>query len=379
MWPFSKLFELRRTLLLAIIALFVLGANTFSWPGLVHAASNIYTSSNTKLVVGDTVSVSIMVATNGQAANSFQGTFSYPAALFDPVRGSYSGSVCSLPIQQPDPSGGSATFICGTPGGFTGTGLVATVVLTAKAAGSGSFTMSDCQVLANDGSATPILGSCSGSSVSISAVATPPPTPVPTPTPTPTPRPKITPAGSAKPVETPKITTPTPTPTPPPVQTLPSSTPTPAVAGVPSPEPSPTPSDTPQPEQRRTVSQAFSSLFSSLKDIGKLPKDAAGATALVLTILPALILTFFIVFLVYRLYLLERRRRRTLDRLFEMELAELSALEGKMDLLAQKGDKGRAEYQGEFEKAKETILRQLRPDYGKPVEPPAKTTNPPLG
>ena len=56
-----------------------------------------------------------------------------------------------------------------------------------------------------------------------------------------------------------------------------------------------------------------------------------------------------------------------LDRLFEMELNELAALEGKMDLLGEKGVKGREQYREEFKKAKENILRQLRPDYAKPI------------
>ena len=87
-----------------------------------------------------------------------------------------------------------------------------------------------------------------------------------------------------------------------------------------------------------------------------------------LTLIPLLALSLAIVFFIYRLYILERRRRRTLDRLFEMELSELSALEGKMDLLAEKGTKGREEYRQEFEKSKEAILRQIHPDYGSPID-----------
>ena len=51
-----------------------------------------------------------------------------------------------------------------------------------------------------------------------------------------------------------------------------------------------------------------------------------------------------------------------------MELSELAALEGKMDLLAEKGASGREQYRQEFEKTKEKILRQLKPNYGQPIE-----------
>jgi hypothetical protein len=55
-----------------------------------------------------------------------------------------------------------------------------------------------------------------------------------------------------------------------------------------------------------------------------------------------------------------------------MELAELAALEGKLDLLGEKGSKGKAQYQEEFKRAKENILRQLKPDFAKPVDSPKK-------
>jgi hypothetical protein len=93
----------------------------------------------------------------------------------------------------------------------------------------------------------------------------------------------------------------------------------------------------------------------------------SGALAILVTIIPFIIILIAIAFMIYRLFLLERRRKRTLDRLFEVELSELAALEGKLDLLGEKGIKGREQYREEFKKAKENILRQIRPDYGKPV------------
>jgi hypothetical protein len=109
-------------------------------------------------------------------------------------------------------------------------------------------------------------------------------------------------------------------------------------------------------------------VLTSIREIGKSPNSTISSVAFLITLLPFLALLFGAVFLGFRLYVLEQRRRRTMDRLFEMELAELAGLEGKMDLLAEKGQKGREQYKEEFEKAKENILRQVKPQYGKATE-----------
>lgn len=378
--------------LVTSIALIVPGM-LFALPQSASAAASLFVSAPGSVNVGATVTVTIRVNTGGQSANAFEGTLSYPTSLLDGVRGTFSGSVCTLPISQPDPSGGSAYFSCGTPSGFNGTGTVATVIFTAKAPGTVSFGLGGCSVLANDGQGTDITGGCSGSSMQINGNATPTPTPPPTPTPTPsggggggtnpTPTPKTTPKatpkgstptpapGQTKPVESANPGTTTTEPTPPPAQALPSGAPTP-------PNPNATEDAGAQsaPTGRRSISQAFSDLFGVFKNAGSLKNDLSGALALMVTMIPVLGLLCAILFMVYRLYLLERRRRRTLDRLFEMELSELAALEGKMDLLGEKGAKGREQYRDEFRKAKENILRQIRPDYGRPVDSAKSTPKP---
>jgi hypothetical protein len=125
--------------------------------------------------------------------------------------------------------------------------------------------------------------------------------------------------------------------------------------------------------EKRTIVQAFRDLLDSVQKFKDARKDVSGAVALLIALIPVLLIALAITFFAYRLYLLERRRRRTLDRLFEMELAELAALEGKMDLLSEKGTKGKELYKEEFQKAKDNILRQLRPSYGKPLEKPASS------
>jgi hypothetical protein len=377
-----------RRLFLVFTALILLGGAVTLNPSVAHAAANLAVSSGSTFTVGDTVTITITVNTGGESANAFQGTLSYPSSLFDGVRGTYSGSICTLPITQPDPEGGTASFSCGKPSGFSGSGTVATVVLKATSSGSGTFGLSGCQVLANDGQGTDITGGCSGHGFTVngtaaatptptpsSAAATPPPsssgggttssTPKPSATPKASSSPKVTPTPSQTPVsaETPKAPEQVAEPTAPPVQSLPPTTPAPE--GIAVTDQAPAPEATGQP---RTIAQAIQDILASSKDIRNLHSSPAGVIALMVTTIPFLALLLAILFLGYRLYMMERRRKGTLERLFEMELSELAALEGKLDLLAEKGTKGREQYREEFKKSKENILRQLKPGYGKAMD-----------
>ena len=354
-------------------------------PNSLQASAGMSVSaSNYSIEVGDTVTLSVMVSTGGDSANAFEGTFNYSSSLFDAVRGSSSGSVCSIFVTQPNPSGGSADFACGNPAGFTGSGKVIDVVLQAKAPGTASVSLAGCSVLANDGNGTDITGGCSGTSVSIANKATPTPTPISTPPPattvtsptanpaaakrTPPPVPATpTPGQVAKVAETPKATeAPAATPTPPPAQTLPPATPTPSAR----PQTSSTDDGSTDSGEKRTVAGAFQDLLSNAKSfrINK-NSDTSGLFAILLTFFPLLGVVGAIVFFTYRLYLLEHHRRRRMSLLFEAQLAELAALEGKMDLLAEKGAKGREQYREEFDRAKERILQQVNPNYNKKVAP----------
>jgi uncharacterized membrane protein YgcG len=394
----------RLSLVLALLAT-VLPTVLLEAPHVAVAAASMYVSASSPVRVGDTVVITIGTNTGGDSANSWDGSFTYPTALFDPVRGSTTGSVCNIFITQPEPNNGSAQISCGKSGGFTGSGTLATIYLSAKSDGTATFGLSGCTVLANDGLGTDITGGCSGKSIVVNpqtSTGTPPPT-SPTPTPTKpngtnTPKPPTTP----KPTGTPPSAGPTKTP-------LPSGTPVPVdQANKPSPTPTPSggaavtlPSDSPgsgsssssspgtstggssgasgssgagasaspnTSTEKRSIGTALKDVFASFGSL-KGGADTTGSIALLLAMIPGLAILCAILFLIYRLYGLEQRRRRTLDRLFEMELSELAALEGKMDLLAEKGTKGREEYREEFEKTKEKILRQLKPSYGKPVDP----------
>lgn len=373
-----------------------------SFPQRSYAAATMSISASAEVTVGRTVDVGIYVNTGGVSANAFDATLTYPTAMFDAVRGTTSGGVCNITITNPTPSGGQATVTCGTTGGFNGSGLIATVVLAAKTADTGTFTLKNCEVLANDENATTLLSSGSCASRNIATVGATASTPTNTPTPppgggTPTPPPStgggggggntiITPSVTKAPKPTPIVTPSTGTVLP--TNPLNPETNQPAVAAeTPDntdtgtttgelPPAQPIPSGSPEPPSKisqmagsaqRTVSQAFSDLFATVKDARSIFKSITGVIAILIAIIPILLIILAIVYFLYRLYILERRRKRTLDRLFEMELSELAALEGKLDLLAEKGAKGRDEYREEFRKTKEHILRQLKPEFGKGV------------
>jgi hypothetical protein len=373
----------RITALVASIATAAMVFGSFGVQPVYAAASMYVTTGSSSYAFGDVITVNINVNTGGQSANAFQANFSYPASLLEGVSGTFSGSVCTLPITVPDPSGGTTSFSCGRPSGYNGIGTVARVTLKVIAQGVGSLNISGCEVLANDGLGTNITGGCSGSTVTTlgpspsptidpNYVPSPTPTPKPKKSPTPTPSPTIKPSSSAT-INIGGQTTPTPTITPPPIAELaPGETPPP-----PTEEPTPEPEVEEEVVQKRTVGQAIQDIFSASRNIGKLGGNLTGVVALLIAVVPFLALLLAILYLAYRLYMMERRRKRTLDRLFEMELAELAALEGKLDLLGEKGSKGKAQYQEEFKRAKENILRQLKPDFAKPVDGGKKSKDEP--
>lgn len=384
----SKLFSWRYAslILVVILAIFAVPIQP------ARAAASLYATINKSAsVVNDVLVVSVSVDTGGSNDNAFEADLSYSEALVSPIDSSTAGSICNIWVSNGNPASGTAYISCGNSSGYSGTGRIINVRFTATAPGTANFGLSNCSVLKNDGLGTSDTGSCTGTSSSITGAPIPTPTPTPGPTPVPTPTkvpstPKSTitpkpgttvPPTTPVPLEKPKEAPAASNPPVPDEKKLPASTPTP-VSATPTPEPT-------VPEQKRSIATAFSDLLKNLKSFKLTGKDSSGLVAILLTLIPFMLLLLAVVYFIYRLYLLERRRRRTLDRLFELELSELSALEGKMDLLAEKGSKGRAQYREEFKKSKESILRQLRPDYAKPIdskkpeEPtkPAEPGNPP--
>ncbi len=157
--------------------LFVLSFGIFLYasPSVVFAARlSLYPSSAT-VNVGQTVSMSVIIASSDQAANAVSGNLSFPANKLQVVSVSKANSILSLWVEEPSfsNSAGTVTFqgVVPNPGFQSGRGTVLTVVFKAIAAGPANVSFSQASVLANDGSGSDILSDFQGASINVSGQA----------------------------------------------------------------------------------------------------------------------------------------------------------------------------------------------------------------
>ncbi|MFA6494854.1 MAG: hypothetical protein WC246_00615 [Candidatus Paceibacterota bacterium] len=152
-------------------------------PSYASAATLSVATSRTTYGIGDTIVARIYVGSSGEATNAVEGTLVVPSMVdFSSV--AIDGSIISFWIQKPSYAGtGRSVYFSGvvTNPGFTGDrGLVLTVYARAQSAGSGSFSIRDGSVLANDGQGTQILTSVANAQVAVRAqeiIAPEPPVP----------------------------------------------------------------------------------------------------------------------------------------------------------------------------------------------------------
>jgi len=125
-------------------------------------AANLYFSpSSGNFSVGNILSTSVFVNTQGESINDTDAIINFPADLLEVVSLSKSGSIFSLWVQEPSfsNSAGTITFNGGLPTpGFDGTaGKIVNIVFRVKSAGSASLVFSSAAVRANDGFGTNVL------------------------------------------------------------------------------------------------------------------------------------------------------------------------------------------------------------------------------
>lgn len=145
----------------------------FTAPLSVQAASLSVTASPTTVLAGNTVTVSVLVNSEGIAINNAEGSLTFPRELFDVVSVSSDVSIFSLWIQAPTYNGNSAISFNGgvpSPGYLGSNGKVFSVVLRAKSSGSASFALVNTAVRANDGLGTNVLSRSTGASVVVQAL-----------------------------------------------------------------------------------------------------------------------------------------------------------------------------------------------------------------
>ena len=123
-------------------------------PSAAFAATLSLVPTPSSIGVGDTVSITVSVQ-GTEDMNTFSGTLDYPASL-TPVSISDGNSIVSLWVTPPaEAAQGSIPFAGLTPGGFSGSGKLFSVIFKARRAGQSLLSISGIQVLLNDGKGTP--------------------------------------------------------------------------------------------------------------------------------------------------------------------------------------------------------------------------------
>jgi hypothetical protein len=143
--------------------------------GTVHAANLTLSPSSGGYTVGQTLSVDVMVSGNTDPINAVSSSISFSSQTLELRSISKSGSI--ITVWAEDPSFSNANGTASLEGvilnpGFSGTqGKVVTLSFRVKRAGSGTVTLTNGSVLANDGNATNVLGTLGSATYSFSDAA----------------------------------------------------------------------------------------------------------------------------------------------------------------------------------------------------------------
>ncbi len=337
---------------LITICLFFLGI-LFADPSFAAAVVTLNSPSS-----GSSATVNVNINTNGTSENTFDIVVSYVGSV-DGINETTTGGICNVPAPTPAPGGGQVEISCGKTNGFSGSGTIG--FISVSLSGSATFSISRATVYMNDGHGT-FDSVSTGGPVTINSSGG-------TATPTPTP----TPSASGTPTASPTSNGPTPTPT---AKTTPiSGQPPGSFNAKPTPKPTITTANQPtlivvtQPKANSTPTPIIKTIIitpsgTAKSDISTLVQGYFNnAAAALLFILPLLILIIMVAFMSIRMFQMTRRRQREIELLFEHELGELAALESKMDILNEKGSKGKDEFRQEFERTRDELLREIKPDY----------------
>lgn len=139
-----------------------------------NAATLYFSPSSGNFSVGNILTASVFVNTQGEAINNTDAVINFPAGLLDVVSVSKSGSIFSLWVEEPafSNSAGTISFNGGLPTpGYSGTaGKMLSIVFRVKKAGSASLIFSSAAVRANDGYGTDVLQSRGQAQFTLKAV-----------------------------------------------------------------------------------------------------------------------------------------------------------------------------------------------------------------
>ncbi len=165
------------------LPLFLFVAFFLSFTEKANAATLSFSPSTASVPAGSTVSVKVVVNTEGVAINNAEAIIQFPSNLLEVVSVSKNSSVFSLWVEEPTFSNSSGTvkFNGGVPNpGFNGSnGSLVSITFRAKAVGNANVRFTSSSVLANDGQGTNVLSGTGQANFSVvKAAEKPAPAPV---------------------------------------------------------------------------------------------------------------------------------------------------------------------------------------------------------
>jgi hypothetical protein len=139
----------------------------FFIPHIVWGAEFILSSDVTTIHTNDQFTVYVQTDTQGEDANAFSGTISYPSdmATLQDIRDG--NSIINFWVDAPTASSSVVSFAGIIPGGYTGSGQILSLVFSAKKSGNGTIDFQDGHMLSNNGAGTEIPYTVSNLSFSV--------------------------------------------------------------------------------------------------------------------------------------------------------------------------------------------------------------------
>lgn len=140
----------------------------FAFAGSAWAATLSVSVDKTNVAIGDTVTATVLINSEGTGVNAAQAVIQYPKDLIEVLSVDRGASVFSFWLQAPAFSNetGRLTFTGGTANGVSGASLEALAfTFKVKGTGTAALTLTDGAVTASDGSGTNVLSSMRGAQI----------------------------------------------------------------------------------------------------------------------------------------------------------------------------------------------------------------------
>jgi len=156
------------------ISILAAGILIFSAASFADAAQLYLIPNSASVEPGDTFEMDLKLNTEGGSINAAQTTVNFPNNVLELVGVSRTDSIFDFWLEEPSISNqeGTMSFIGGTTGGVQGAALhILTLRFRAFDAGSGSISLSNSVVTANDGEGTDVLSSVNGAAINVAEQA----------------------------------------------------------------------------------------------------------------------------------------------------------------------------------------------------------------